>query len=195
MSLFMSHHPSAACGMSTCDSSLCPLLFGVNSHNVSSKSAIGVQPIISPNFWETQVSKKEDYKVSHLAAASINIISRGRDLLRFQRKRQGVRTLPVSPWILTITRLKSGISGTRGCLPSYSLLNSKTIQQWTTLFLNRDYITSTDKRKLVATLPQLPSAQCEQGLYRPTWLITMMMMTFVAIWRHISRLLGLSRRP
>jgi len=24
------------------------------------------------------------------------------------------------------------------------------------------------KRKLVATLPQLPSAQCEQGLYRPT---------------------------
>jgi len=36
--------------------------------------------------------KKKTMKVPHLATASINMIDRGRDLLQFRRRRQGVRT-------------------------------------------------------------------------------------------------------
>ena len=36
--------------------------------------------------------KKKTVKVSHLAAASVNMISRGRDLLRSQRRKQGIHT-------------------------------------------------------------------------------------------------------
>jgi len=51
------------------------------------------------------------------------------------------------------------------------------------------------KWKLVAAPPPLPSALCEQGLYQLIWLITIMVMTSIIAWRHMSKLLRLHRRP
>jgi len=49
-------------GVSTCDGSLCPMLFGVSLYNVFSKSTISVHPVIGANFQETQFPKEEDHK-------------------------------------------------------------------------------------------------------------------------------------
>jgi len=67
--------------VSTCDNSLCSLLFGVNPHNVSSKLATGVQSVINTNFRTQVLEEEEDYKGDSPSAASVNMIRRRRDLL------------------------------------------------------------------------------------------------------------------
>jgi len=60
--------------------------------------------------------KKKTVKVPHLATASVNMIRRGRDLLRFCRSRQEVRTLsfssPDSNYKVLVEQ-EGGFQGTR----------------------------------------------------------------------------------
>jgi len=85
--------------VSTCDGAFRPLLFGNHPPNFS-KPAISIQPIVSPNFREAQAL--EATKVIHLAATSVNMISRGRDLFRSDDGDEELLLLQLSPRILSI---------------------------------------------------------------------------------------------
>ena len=78
----------------TCHSTLHPILFGVNPHNIFSKSTIGVQPIISANIRETQVPEEEDQKGA-LPCSSLNMKQKEGSTMILEKKKE-VHTPPAS---------------------------------------------------------------------------------------------------
>ena len=95
-----------------------------------------------PEFWN-----KKATKVVHLAVASVNMISRGRDLFWSRRWRRGTFTSPVSSPNSDYGPIESDSRGTRRCLSRYSLHGSNTLQLRTTFFINRSCITCTIEKK------------------------------------------------
>jgi len=152
---------------------------------------------------KTKPRRKKTIKMTHLAAASVNMISRGRHLFRSRRYRRGSFTPPISspdsdysPGLSQVLVHQEGaFQGThfRVAIPyDYGQPSSLTGAVLPTPLKNLfQWSNDEEEASVYASLATISSVRMD--LVSATW-PTIMMMTSVGRWRHKSRLSGPSKK-
>ena len=130
-------------GVSTCDSSLYALLFGLIPTTSPSNKQSLFNRLSVQTFEKPKSQKKKTTKAPHIAAVSVNMISRRRDLFRSRSRRRKVHIPSVSSPHSDYRPGSGQVLVDKEGARRYSLWGSNTLQLWTTFFLNRGCITST----------------------------------------------------